>query len=862
VQQRSQPAPAGPPPEQPPGALPAALTLFVGLGRRGSRVVAGLGAHVPFGPQDEDPRRHLGRLALEGGAAEPATAPAGAELAARILERLQQMLQHGSVDDARQREAASQVRSQATKALVVLLADLGEPALRGQLPELLAALEDQAARHLAPIVGQHRQAQERNLALLPLCTLPQVDSAPDGEQIAACLAGLRRQIAERAPARRMVGSLYLLQDVTDLSLLTSEDLDAMLESAGLLLAEAIAAGGEPAEGAAPALPFGAGTLEQVLWGSQPRDPLGTLTLARSESGAAALRELLLTSHGLRVLQALRDVASESEGLAGRQELRAAVADALARRPPPTLRDRTHALVRNLAPSRPADPPWQDFKEQVLAAYGPDAGDPASDAPAPPCPDRGWLAATGGRILAGWRDLTEQAFDGIVEEFRAELGAWEQGSAEQPALAELLRREVDGVLLPGGRPTLRSHAQAVLRADALHEHLRRELSASVAQRDALRPEGDPSLGPLRSAHAALLDATRALPPLRPLALGTTLVMVLLTGIGGTFLQALAGRLALAPGGLAEVSLQRFPFATAGFLALLLVGLPMALFYRRRWDRARRALDALWQQAEDLVLGATGSLASFFLGRLEHAWQVAHAGVLWRCCQGMERDLERLRSVDRAVAGAIERRRQRLAALGLSPEGQPLPSRPGGRAPSPLVWPLLRPEQLAPRLVAEPALDADALLALVEVQSQAYARWRAALPYLEDEPLDRALEQTLAHRLPAPPWLAGEWAEEARRELARFAAAQARSLPLGLPFAAQRHQDLDGCVQVADGLLLPPGLQSLWQATPSSQPTSLLGERALGARAYALRLYNGISHRSLPWWAPEPAPQQPPAAGEAP
>jgi len=842
--------------------LPAALTLFVGVGDRGGRVVDGLGQWPPFSPADLDPDSHLGRMTLlhEGArpvASSPAVRDVGRLLAGEVVGRLQRMLAHRGVDQARAREARGQESAQATKVLVVLLADLGEEAVREAVGPTLDSLEDLAAERLRPIFASHRHGWQRNLVILPVLSTPHVPSAGGGKQIAARLRELYRQVQAKPVERRSVPQLYLLENVTDLSVLEEPDVDALLENFCLFISEGVARCGKNTADSPGALGFGAETLEHVLRGAQPEHPLGTFSVARTETGGHDLQEYLRCTLALQVLRRVRDAPVAPEGSAGAQEVRADVAAALERPAPVDIHARVREIVSQ-ARLEPRDPPpWHRFRREVLQYYGPDEGDPTIEEDRPTGEDQGWLRGAVDRIRASWRELISRGFDELNEEFQLAVADWESDRVGGPGVRDRLRKQLDEALLPasGDRPTAASYREARQRTAYIVGELEDQLGRAVTHRDRCEIELEPSFSPLRRAHGELLRAARAVPPLWPLGLAWLLFCGALTALLGPPLRAWGLYKGFADGTVKHWLTVAHPHVSVGLLAgLALAGVGIYVFMRR-YQPAREAHAALWDAADEVVLGQRRSLLSYFRGRLEYAWQLARVGVLNRTLRGLERDLARLREIDRAMEGAIDRYHERLAAIGVvrSHDGEDDPTALFSELRSPLVWPLLDPAQVAAYIKREARADADKTLSLAEEQHGIYSRWRQQLPYLDDCPLDDALQPEVERLIPDPPWERDPLAEMVDRSLLEFSEAQRRSLPIGLPFRGAAHLDRSGVAQVADGLLVPEQVHRRFMEGKEEYRQTRLATLLSGAgaeRIYSARVYNGVDAATVFWWKDAP------------
>jgi hypothetical protein len=143
----------------------------------------------------------------------------------------------------------------------------------------------------------------------------------------------------------------------------------------------------------------------------------------------------------------------------------------------------------------------------------------------------------------------------------------------------------------------------------------------------------------------------------------------------------------------------------------------------------------------------------------------------------------------------------------------------------------------------------ILGAAEASAGFYSRWREQLPFLDDTVLDHALDEVVQRLVPDPPWRRAELQRGIIDGLRAFAAAQRRSLPLGLPLAGSRHMDTTGIVKVAEGLVLPEEVRRQIAPDPrtlSEFPLGALGESACTDRIYWVRLFNGIDPRAVPWW----------------
>lgn len=873
-------------PAQPATDLPAALTLVVGLGEQGGAAVAGLAEHVPFSSEDGDPRRHLGRMTLlcskEEGAAAPSTGaprsatfgaalPSGVArgavgelgrfLAGSIVRRLEAMLRHSSVEAARGTQVLH--RRNTTTVLVLLVASAEEQPVREVLQPLLESFEDLVMRELGPIFGGHRDALRRNLSLLPVLTIPYVPAAPEGASIAGAIAGIYRLLESR-PAR-LIPTLYLLQRVTDLSVLEAEDVVVLLQSFCLFVAEALASCGQaptaPSGGESShkdVLPHLDETLNHVLGQVNVRWPLATAVVARAEPRGERMREFARCTLALRVIRAIRDTTAEVEGIEGRDEVAAKVLEGLLADVQSSADTAATHQVKPYVPAGIPIPRWHALKEEVEAAAGPHP-DPASAEPAQ-CPLlTPWLH----RYRKQWADANARLFeagalDGLMEESQARMGQWEGGATGMGGVRDRIQRIVDetlGIARSGEAPLSPSFLrQAAQRAAVLLGILRTELGRMLAARDGVADACPPSIEAVEDAHAALLEATRNLPSVRPLGVGAAVAVLLLTGIIGSSLPGLATVFALAEGTALRWLFTEAPFTTALVTAFLVVAFVVGRLFSRRHSAALRALRSLNETAEGAFLGQTGSLRAYVRSCVLHAWSVARVGALARASEGVELDVARLGDIERAVAGAEQRYRKRLSTLGVvqGPDQGPEPSLDASRlfddARRPLVWSLASSADVSAEVSAM-ARDLNVARVLgARSVAEMLSRWRDELPFLRDEPLDDALAEAIDQQVPLDFWeQSSSVTDSARRGLRDFARSTRESLPLGLG-------DVQEAERIADGLLLPPALAPLQAEIAQHADAALLSERARTERIYAVRIRANIDPLSIDWW-PRPETNQP-------
>ena len=851
---------------QPECRLPAALTLLVGVGERGGQVIGGLESQPPFSADDGDPSRHLGRMTLlsddgpsrRGESCDSASVrDLGRFLAGEVVGRLEKMLAHTSVDDARAHEGERTLSEQSTKCLVAIIADVGEDVVRDVIRPLLRSIEDLAAERLSPIFAPHRGHAFKNLVILPLLATPHVPSAGAGPEISRCIEELYGDVKARDTERRLISTLYLVETVSELSVLEPRDLNTLLESFCLFLAEGLASCGDnlAAKGAGRAISFGAETLEKTLHASAPTRPLGTFSVARAETRTDRIGEYAKCRLALEILTQIQDVPMESEGIAERNEAEADANKLLEPLPKLALDEEALERVAGLKLARPENPPWHRFKEEVSETYFPDRGNPTLDDDRPRGDDEGWLKDKADHFLSGWRRMMRIDFDGLAEELREKISGWELGGdKEDSGLRKRFRKDVDSRLLPedGGRlPTISSYHQALDRADTLKRGLAGELQQAVATRDGCRIDKDPSLEPLRAAHADLLCANRAVPSV-PLLAGVCILLVLSVFF---LLPVPLRNYGLARGleeGVWHFLIVQYPSIFVGLLASAVCGLVGSIVFYRRYRVARDALDKLWQRADDLVDGETGSILSFVLTRLRYTWHVAKVGALARVFDSVEDDQRKMRDIERAITGAKDRYRQRLADLGveLGANGVFDTSKLFDDMHRPLHWPLIDADIVSSFVEQGAQLRPEAILQRAQTEGRIYSEWRRQLPFLDDRPLDRALDRVVDSVVPEPPWTSETLKENISGNVESFARAQRRSLPLALAVGeSSRDSQL---VTVVDGLVVPREMSRDVLTDPDffrDIDAAEFFEDAPVRRVYHVRLINGIDLATVRWMREE-------------
>lgn len=846
---------------QPVTALPAAITLVVGLGERGGRVVGGLSQRPPFSDADTDPRRHLGRMTLLSGTSlddsdlqHGVVRDAGRYLAGKIVTRLEKMLTHTSATDARELEAARMRGGSGewrgpTQTLVVLIADIGESSVREALGPTMLALEDLAGERLKPVFSPEATISDKakNLVVLPALFSPHVRTVGDGQEIVQSVEKLYNQVRGRARDRRTVPALYLLEHVTSFSILESADADAMLENFCLFAVEGLGAAGEDADRQLTKGNTPGGSLRgRLLYNTNADLPLGTFSVARAESAATSIREYLRCHVALRLLKAVKD--ADPTETAARGRARAELLEAVDRPFPTDVQDQVRKRIEPLLGAREEPPGWRTFKEKIVAEYGPDRGNPVIDDDKPQGEDEGWLRAKADAVLSGWRGLLAGGFDDLVDQFRTQARQWEVGDSNKVGVRDRIRATIDDVLAPrvldDRQPTVLSYRDACQHATRIVEGLKGKCSLAVAERDRCLIEDDPSLSPLREAHASLLSATRAIPAFKTLAIGASLFAAAVASLLGPALHFLGAHAGLEPGGIADFLFVQHPYPTAAVLAALVCALVAALVFYNRYRIAKERLGQLWDTLAALVLGPHRSVLSFFLGRLQHAWHVGWVGALNRTCEAAERDLAHLRDIDRALLGAIDRYKNRLAALGVVRKFDGTDDVSGflPEMRRPLVWSLVDAKTAADfvqnRSIS--GADLDGVLSSTERNVAYYSRWREESPFLDDEPLDRALNETIVEdALSDRVYSVPEFRDDVVRNLLDFARIHRRSLPLGLQLPKGSGEP--------DGLILPSELHELLNdAQQKELDAAVVVDSALKlSRVYAVRLCNGINAQSIEW-----------------
>ncbi len=818
--------------------LPTPLVLVVGLGERGGRVVAGLEREPPFGPDDDDPSRHLNRMALlcdrhslredasvreEGGAR---------ALAGMVVSRLERMLAHAAAEDARRKHPRTSKFEEPTAATVLLFADLGEDAVRDVLQAFVEQLQLLVDERLFAIVDRHDVGRWERMRLLPVLTTPTHRAPAAMREIEAKVTELVSWLGRADLTRiRLVPTVYLMEEVTDISLLSSTDVDAMLENFALLMAET-------GDGSVRRIDDRqAASQEQPLslWRGDGEVKLSAFSVARGEPFRARIAAYLRAERGRRILEALLAAKVDENdargvGDVGKTKEERAAADShlgaplrlgalgLPHERPPELDAELRAGVEHATAALrvlPPVPAWTRLKDEIGGRWGPLSAAAEGELPE----GAKAVVAAAERALA---ELLATAFDSLGDRLRTRVSELELG-AEGHSLDQRVAAHVDAALSMAS-PQARSHRAAQAETRRLLATLRAHLAEVAPTRDAMRLD-EVSFEPLRGALGEAGAAGAAIPELGVMLTCLTVATLLLTvalsplcarGVvwAGANPRALLGAAVLPAGfGVALI-------CSLAFVVLLAwrVLSPRIARGRRAWEQVRDALEAV-------TVGERGSIVSHFRSRIAHAWAVGYAGALGRTIDRLETSLERLRAFDRALVGARSRFEALIDESGLAADDAPADGR------RPLVWPLVSREALSEareRQRADEGLATDVHDFLL--RSDMYRRWRAELPFLDDARMQAALRALRDDEAIFAPLAAG--CARAGRE---FAVAQWRSLPKTLG-------DKTKHAAAFEGIVLPNGTESPETTAEESREKIAYFTGGAGtshARWFAIRVTHGIA-----------------------
>ena len=712
-----------------------------------------------------------------------------ATVAAKVADRARALLDHTRLVSLRDRPEAGPTRLH-----VLVLAHLGEAAVRESLGDVLAAISAELLVRYEPLFRSHRKHDERALLVLPLLCMPHPGEALQRDEVGSALRALTERISGMAPNRRAVAQLYVLEDVAELSVLGDAEQEACVRNFATLLMRSVNALPDP---------------RALLYGNQPDEPIATFVCATAELPRRALVRYAEARVALDLIAAVLD--------AERIPLEEARLDAiegveLARlQTPDTTEHDVRALLERYVenPEPDPEPTYFEPSEATRAHYGPDTGDAASDRAQPPAdPPVGWALERMREVEHAWRLLQRRRFDDLVARERRSI------EAVRDELLVSLRQKVDRILFDPPRPEAFREADVWL--EVLERDVAERLEEAVRVRDEVAPPPAPSFDRLREAHAVLLDAARAKPDIgRMLAYGSAFVALFAT-LGPSLLQALR-RVTSPPRWLLPWLGERSLWtATAvGILTALVLLLPR---YRKARLTVRDRYRDTWHTLSTTLQGARGSVLDYFASRLRLARQVARVEAHLALADSIARDRKRLALIDRAVRHAQSRFADELRRLGVHRAAhRGPPSFVGGRDDdltellaggdlhrSALVEPLVGAEGARAIAHALPVdqrqtRNIDVLRTLVRDRNWAHA-WRREVLFADVRGLAAACRPHAAPIAQWDPFEASKSADDAADAIAAFIRRQARCLGVALRFA--HHLDPTGVSEIVRGEAIVP------------------------------------------------------------
>lgn len=773
-----------------------------------------------------------------------------AELASRVLERARGLLAHHRL--ATRRDAPG--RDGPTRLHVLVMAHLQEAPVRARLEDDLAALEGQLLRELGPLFARHRTHVARGLVVLPLLAMPHPASSPNGAEIAASARALTRRVAATPPDDRAVPQIFLLEDISELTVLSEPELAQQVRNFATFVLYTLAS-----------LDDG----EAMLYGRELDDPLATFACATAEIPRAKLRRYATARVASEVLDAVVDAPRQEAELAQLdvfEELELAVLDTV-----DSSDGDVRALLNRYAPRvvRDPEPRWWTRGETLRVRYGPDHGDASRDdaQPAPEVPV-GWALQRMQSIEAGWQLLQRRRFDDVVARERRAVEEARDGVLER------VRGLVDRTLWH--HPSPESFRRASELVGLVARHVDERLAEAARERDAIAPPPAPSFDGFRDAHARFLDAARRKPDLGRLLLFGALALVGFVAFGPELFVALADVTGVGSDGALGYVLQIRPDLTSLGLGLVLLLGALWPRYRRGVREVRETFHATFSALEDTVVGAKGSLLDYFRARLRLARQVARVEALLALQVSTHRDGERLALLDRAARRARADLKDELRRLGVIDDDL---SQVLGTGDESLVEPLVGPEG-GPRLAALlPASERRTrvldVLATLANEAGFSRRWREEVPFTDVAALRLA---TREHADPVASWdptSTPEGSDAVARQIASFIRRQARSLGVALAYRAHEARDRTGVSAFARGdaivpaALVEPVRRALAEDGAAGRAVIAVRPGPEPDRAYYLVAFGDIAEESVaslqlaeksPRSSPAPPPQPAPLSFE--
>ncbi|MCB9611372.1 MAG: hypothetical protein H6722_02850 [Sandaracinus sp.] len=698
-------------------------------------------------------------------------------LATRVGERARALLAHARL--APRRDAPG--RDGPTRLHVLVLAHLEEPAVRERLGADLAAIERRLLRELGPLFAAHRTHAARNLVLLPLVAMPHPAAAKDGADIAAKARELARSIAKTPSRERAIPQLFLVEDVSELTVLSEPELAQQVRNFASFVLYGL-----------PALESG----EALLYGREPHEPLATFACATAEIPRSKLRRYGTARVALEVLDAVVDAPRQDAELARidvLEEVELAGLDAI-----DSSEGDVRALLERYAPTveRDDEPRWWTRGETLRERYGPDHGDASRD-PAQPPPDvpMGWALERMQEIEKGWRLLQRRRFDDLVARERRAVE-----EARDRVLGQV-KSFVDRTLWQ--RPDPEAFRRASELVALVARHVDDRLAEAVRERDAIAPPPAPSFDAFRDAHAELLDAARRKPDLGRLLVFGALAVAGFVSFGPELLVALADVLGVGQGDALDAVLRdQAPWTAFGLGTVFVIG-TLAPRFRKAVRAVRERFHAMFAALEQTVVGANGSLLDYFRSRLRLARQVARVEALLALQATVRRDAERLALLDRAARRARADLKDELRRLGVVDDD---PSGVLGAGDESLVEPLVGPEGGDRLRALLPSSERRTrvldVLGTLATESGFAQRWREEVPFTDVAALRRATTEHAAPVIEWAPTATPEGADAVARQIATFVRRQARSLGVALGYRAHEARDTTGVSTFARGDAVVP------------------------------------------------------------
>ena len=748
-------------------------------------------------------------------------------VAAEVLAAAREVLGHVRVVQARDLSDSEGI----TRLHVLVFADLGEAVIRDGLAETLAATESLLLGRLGPIFEAFRTGMARGAAIVPLLVMPHPPAHEQGVAIATCLKGLLREVTETPAERRAIPQVFVVEDVAERSILSSEELAQCLRNFASLLLYA----GD--------LPLVSSLIHGGEGGGQASEPLATFVCATAELPRSRLAAYATQRVAMEVLAAVREaprIEGDMRELDALEDLevaelsRAGEAD----------KD-VAAVLERYAPDRSRDPPprWWEEGSAILGRYGPDEGDRSLDAPIPAAdPPQGWIRERMVSIQETWRLLQRRRFDDLVARDRAAVQAW------RDRLLERLQERVDQTLW--GDPSPDSFRRAEVLVSQLQRAFGDQLDQAIAARDASIPAKAPSFEPLQRAHAEVLDAARQKPEVALVGLWGAMALVGCVLFGGPMLTLLGDALGVDSGSATGFILLEHPTWTALALGLALVIGVCGYHLGRSHIAIVAALDGLWAALERTISGREGSLHDYFASRLRLARNIARVEVLLAIQASLADDAERLVLVDKAarrgqaILGEAQRQLGVRRAHGEDDLRGLL-----GRPDEALIESLVGPEGAA---AIRDSLDQGGaqarisdVLATLAAHYKRGNHWREEVPFAD---VDRLRDAAARHAAPIAAWdpfADARRAEATATHLSAFLRRQRRTLRTALNFTGYEVHDPTGISRVVRGeAILPGGGHDLVREALIDENSPVPTRRGLEPdRAYYLLVAGGIHENAV-------------------